>query len=710
MKQLEILAPAGNQEMLGAAVFSGADAVYLGLTGFNARRTAGNFDADALAEAVRFCHARGVRVHVTLNTLVYASELQDLSAAVTAVANAGADAVIVDDLATARLVKEITPTLALHGSTQMSVHTPDGAKALAALGYARVILARECSLAEIREIVAASPIECEVFIHGAQCMSMSGQCMMSAFLGGRSGNRGACAGPCRLPFDTTPNLRPGMPGKACHLSLKDMDLVPHLKELMDAGVASVKIEGRLRTPEYAAACVASCRAAREGLPYDAALLRDIFSRSGFTDGYLTAKSGPGLFGVRTEADSAATRAAAPKARELFRRELPRVPLRFAVDFDPEGIKLTATDDDGHKGIAYSMDAPAPAQKDPGASIRRNLSKTGGTPFVVQNPETDIVFAGEPGFLPGSAWNEMRRTALEQLLKKRSEAAPHTTKAWPLPAFAEHPLPKGDAPAIAARFACVEQLPKDYADRLAWLIFPLNAAPAVPQALRAKTLLELPRARFGAQGKTAAALAACKDQGFAGVVANNIADLLLADDWPVYAGLGLNVTNPLAAQELADRGVRGLLVHPETPARAMAAIAPHSADGRPLPTAALCYSHLPLMLTRACPLHNLQSCANCPGAAKRHATAPVCSVGALRDRKGRDFPLSCSAPGFAGIRTVYNPVPLYMGERLTELPVDVAVAAFTSESTGRTAQILAQLFARQPFDSEFTRGLYYSNQG
>ena len=264
----EILAPAGNAEMLRAAVFAGADAVYLGLDGYNARRSAGNFTPQALREAVCFCHARGVAVHVTLNTLVYGDELEGLAGAVRAIAGAGADAVILDDLAAAALVRAIAPDLRLHGSTQMSIHTPEGAKMLAKLGYSRAILARELSLAEIRDIVRQSPIECEVFIHGAMCMSMSGQCMMSAFLGGRSGNRGDCAGPCRLPFDAGGNLRPGQPGTACHLSLKDMDLIPHMAELQATGVASVKIEGRLRTPEYAAAAVAACRAAREGRPYD----------------------------------------------------------------------------------------------------------------------------------------------------------------------------------------------------------------------------------------------------------------------------------------------------------------------------------------------------------------------------------------------------------------------------------------------------------
>ena len=226
MSRPEILAPAGNREMLGAAVFSGADAVYLGLTGFNARRTAGNFTPDELREAVAFCHARGVKVHVTLNTLVYDRELSGLADAVRAVAAAGADAVIADDLATAQLVKSIAPTLHLHGSTQMSVHTPEGAKELAALGYDRVILARELSLEEIRAVCEASPIEVEVFVHGALCMSVSGQCMMSAFLGGRSGNRGACAGPCRLPFDASAGLKPGQPGPCLPFELKGHGLHP----------------------------------------------------------------------------------------------------------------------------------------------------------------------------------------------------------------------------------------------------------------------------------------------------------------------------------------------------------------------------------------------------------------------------------------------------------------------------------------------------
>ena len=684
-RPVEILAPAGDREMLGAAVFSGADAVYLGLTGFNARRTAGNFTPEELREAVAFCHGRGVRVHVTLNTLVYARELEDLADAVRAVAEAGADAVIADDLATAQLVKAIAPTLHLHGSTQMSVHTPAGARELAELGYDRVILARELSLEEIRAVCAASPIECEVFIHGALCMSVSGQCMMSAFLGGRSGNRGACAGPCRLPFDATPGLAPGRPGRACHLSLKDMDHIPYLRQLQQAGVASVKIEGRLRTPEYAAAVVTACRAARDGQPYDEGLVRDIFSRSGFTDGYLTGKNDGTMFGVRTEADAAATRAATPKARELFRRELSRIPVTFTVTTEEEGVKLAAADPDGHTAIVYGSQAPQPAQKDQAPAIQRALGKTGGTPFYCQS----VAFSGTPGFLPGSVWNELRRDALDTLLAKRSALRPHAVEPYAPPRFAAHPAE--GVPALAARFQTVAQCPADLADRLQQLIFPLEEGDRVPEGWRSRTLLELPRVMFGRkEADTARRLEALRGTGFAGAVANNIAHLELAQGWALYGGLGLNVTNPLAAARYAGLGLRGLLLHPETALPAMAEVAPG------VPTAALCYGHIPLMLTRACPLRNVRSCAQCPGG------------GALRDRKGRDFTVTCSAPGGAGVRTVYNPVPLYMGDRLGELPVDVAVAAFTTESPARTAQILEALLAGQPFDSEFTRGLYYND--
>ena len=689
--QLEILAPAGNAEMLSAAVLSGADAVYLGFAGFNARRTAGNFTPQTLADAAAFCHGRGVRVHAALNILVYESELPALADAIRCAAEAGVDALIVDDLATAALAKRIAPDLPLHGSTQMTIHTPAGARQLAALGYERAILARELSLDEIRAICRQSPIETEIFIHGAMCMAVSGQCMMSAFLGGRSGNRGACAGPCRLPFDAS-DLRPGQPGQACHLSLKDMDLIPHMADILAAGVASVKIEGRLRTPEYAAAAVTACRLARAGQPYDAALVRDIFSRSGFTDGYFTGRNDGGMFGVRTEADAARSRAAAPRARELFRREFARVPVDFTLTVRETGAELTAADREGHTATAA---APArqplsPARSDPAPALEKSLRKTGGTPFAAAG--CTVIQQGGPWFLPGSAANELRRRALDARLQARSAPRPYAVRPVTLPAFPRRAA--AGAPRLAARFERVAQMP-DSAETLPCLIFPLAEADAVPQALRAKTLLELPRVMFAPGGEEAVRrrmqAAAAARPAFAGFVVNNLAQFQLAKGLglPLHGGLGLNVTNPLSAQEYRQLGARGLLLHPETPLNAMAGIGGE--------TAALCYGHIPLMLTRACPLKNRPDHASCAGCSR---------AGRLRDRKGKDFPVRCALPQ-NGVRAIYNPVPLYMGDRLRELPTDWAVAAFTIESRARAAQILAALQAAEPFDGDFTRGLYYS---
>lgn len=688
MSLIEILAPVGSEEMLAAAVYSGADAVYLGFSGFNARTGAGNFDAAALKRAVAFCHGRGVRVHVALNTTVYGRELAGLEAAVHAVAESGADAVICQDLAAAALAHAIAPALPLHGSTQMSVHTLEGARQLAEMGFARVILARELSLPEIGQIVQSCGIETEVFVHGALCMSMSGQCYMSAFLGGRSGNRGSCAGPCRLPFDGAA-LPQGAPGRQHHLSLKDNSVIDWLPQLQAMGVASAKIEGRLRSPEYVAATVSACCAAREGRAYDKDALRSVFSRSGFTDGYLKGQIDGSMFGVRSEADAEATRKVLPALRELYRRERQRVPVTLRLEIVEEGAKLTAADADGNRAVAYGDTAPQPARSDQAAALRRSLEKCGGTPFVPER--IGIEQEGGPWYLPGGCVNELRRTALEALLKKRGTPRPWPATGYRLPA--ETAAVKRAAPArqpLRARFACWEQVPEEWIPQLEALILPIGEAEKIPAEYRNKTVLELPRAMFGPlEEETARRIASARGQGFAGYEANNIAHLRLARGLPLTGGIGLNITNPLAAQRYAELGLSALLLLPEVRAEDMACIAPQGAGG-PVRTGAMVYGHMPLMLTRACPLHNLHGCARCP------------RQGELTDRKARRFPVRCGL----GVRTVYNPVPIYMGDKPGALPVDWAYAHFTTESRERAAQVLALWQQCAPFDGEFTRGLYY----
>ena len=685
MANIEILAPVGSEEMLHAAVFSGADAVYLGFSGFNARTGAGNFDADSLKEAVRFCHARGVKVHVALNTTVYGGELASLRDAIRAVAASGADAVICQDLAVATLIGKIAPQLPRHGSTQMSVHTLQGALELKELGFTRVVLARELSLPEVEQITRHCGIETECFVHGALCMCVSGQCYLSAFLGGRSGNRGSCAGPCRLPFEANA-LPEGKPGRLHHLSLKDNSVIDKLDQLQAIGVASAKIEGRLRTPEYVAAAVSACLAGREGRAYDRDLLKNAFSRSGFTSGYLDGKIDGTMFGVRSEADAELTKKTLPALRELYRRERSRVPVRMKLEIEEGGEKLTVTDADGNKAFTYGDFEPQPARADPTESLKRSLAKTGGTPFAAENIEVEMDEG--PWFVPGSTVNELRREALDALLKKREVLRP-----WPVQDVELEPLPQRTLPphrTLRARFERWDQVPEQALSGVEYLILPIAQADRVPREWRGKTLLELPRVMFGKlEEDTARRVAATQDAGFAGYEVSNIAHLRLCRGLPMSGGFGLNVTNQVAAQFYADNGLGSVLILPETKDSDISTIAPTHA-GKPVPTGVLVYGHMPLMVTRACPLQNIHDCAHCD------------KTGVLTDRKAKKFPVRCGM----GVRTIYNPVPIYMGDKPGALTVDYGVAYFTLESREEAAAILDNIRVHAPFEGDFTRGLYF----
>jgi U32 family peptidase len=687
MSKIEILAPVGNEEMLRAAVFSGADAVYLGFSGFNARTSANNFNADTLKDAVAFCHARGVAVHVALNTTVYGGELPALEQAIRAVAASGADAVICQDLAVATLIGKIAPQLPRHGSTQMSVHSLQGALELKELGFTRVVLARELSMPEVEHITKHCGIETECFVHGALCMCVSGQCYMSAFLGGRSGNRGSCAGPCRLPFEANA-LPEGKPGRLHHLSLKDNSVIDKLDKLQALGVASAKIEGRLRTPEYVAAAVSACLAGREGRAYDRDLLKNAFSRSGFTSGYLDGKIDGTMFGVRSEADAEQTKKTLPMLRELYRRERSRVPVKMKLEIEEGGEKLTVTDADGSKAFAYGDAEPQPARTDPTESLHRSLAKTGGTPFAVEDQDITVEMDGGPWFIPGGAVNELRREALDALLKKREVLRPWPTTDEHVPALPLRTLPSRRT--LRARFENWEQVPERALDGIEYLILPIAQADRVPREWRAKTLLELPRVMFGKlEEDTARRIAATQDSGFAGYEVSNIAHLRLCRGLPMSGSFGLNITNQLAAQFYADNGLGSMLILPEVKDSDISTIAP-THNGRPVPTGVLVYGHMPLMITRACPLQNIHDCAHCD------------KTGVLTDRKAKKFPVRCGL----GVRTIYNPVPIYMGDKPGALTVDYGVAYFTLESREEAAKILEMIRTHAPFEGDFTRGLYF----
>ena len=400
-RHAEILAPAGGEAQLRAAVTCGADAVYLGLRGFNARAGAENFAESTLAQTVGWCHARGVRVYVTLNTLITDRELPRWLQSLDAVAAAGADGVIVQDLGLAGVIRRRYPTLPLHASTQMSVHNLAGARQLEQLGFDWVVLARELTAAEIGAICSGTSLQCEVFVHGALCMSVSGQCYLSSMLGERSGNRGRCAQPCRLNFQSH--------GRSHALSLKDLTLTDRLRELESLGVASFKIEGRLKRPEYVAAAVTACRDSLEGRTPDLETLRSVFSRGGFTDGYYTGRRDLSMFGVRSREDTAATAEVLGRLAALTRNEVGHLPVDMALTLSPHAPASLCVTDGVHR-ITVTGEIPQKAISRATDEIlaRRALEKCGGTPFYLQRLECRIA----PGLmLPLSALNRLRAAAL-----------------------------------------------------------------------------------------------------------------------------------------------------------------------------------------------------------------------------------------------------------------------------------------------------------
>ena len=413
-KHAEILAPAGGEAQLRAAVLCGADAVYLGLRGFNARAGAENFDENTLPQTVGWCHARGVRVYVTLNTLVTDRELPQWLHSLDAVAAAGVDGVLVQDLGLAKIIRQRYPTLPLHASTQMTVHNLAGARLLEEMGFAQVVLARELSKEEIAAICAGTSMRCEVFVHGALCMSVSGQCYLSSVLGERSGNRGRCAQPCRLDFKSH--------GRGYALSLKDLTLTDRLRELETLGVASFKIEGRLKRPEYVAAAVTACRQSLAGEVPDLETLQSVFSRSGFTDGYYTARRDLTMFGTRTREDAAAAAAVLGKLSALTRNEVGRLPVDMVLTMAPgEPATLAVTDGTHRVEVAGEVPQTALTRPTDEELARRALEKCGGTPFYLQNLTCHI---GEGLMLPLSALNRLRAAALTALAEARSVVVPY----------------------------------------------------------------------------------------------------------------------------------------------------------------------------------------------------------------------------------------------------------------------------------------------
>ena len=397
----ELLSPAGSPEAFEAAIDGGADAIYVGGASFNARINAQNFSDEALAKAVRLAHLYGVKVYQTINIMVHGRELTELIRAAERSAEIGVDAFIVSDLGAASLIHAHLPEMPLHASTQMSIHNSDGARLLADYGFSRVVPARELSKENIRSLVENNPLEVEIFIHGAMCVSHSGQCLFSSLVGGRSGNRGLCAQPCRLPYSCADQRV----GDKYPLSLKDMSLAGHVKEIIDSGVASLKIEGRMKSPEYVRGVTRIWRRllddGKNATADDIEELSDLFSRGGFSDGYYTERIDKKMLGVRSEEDKKASREA-----DKFVKIQRKVPLDMSVSIlagSPSKLTLSCNG----KTVSVCGEMPqaainAPINED---TVKKCMSKLGDTCFSIRSLDIDL----DSGLMmPISLLNALRR--------------------------------------------------------------------------------------------------------------------------------------------------------------------------------------------------------------------------------------------------------------------------------------------------------------
>ena len=601
MNNCEILAPAGGMEQLEAAVRANADAVYLGYGSFNARRNAKNFTFEELKDAVSYCHAHGVNVHAALNTLVTDNEILTAYEDIKSVVNAGVDAVIVQDLGVAKIIRECFPDLEMHASTQMTVHNVAGVRELEAFGFKRAVLSRELSFNEIKHICENTYIDIEVFIHGALCMCMSGGCYLSSILGQRSGNRGLCAQPCRLDFKLN--------GREYALSLKDMCHIEYINKLKEAGVKSFKIEGRMKRPEYVYASVTACKEALMGKKPDIEGLKKVFSRSGFTDGYYTGKRTLDMFGYRRKEDVVAAEGVLKELSLKYKNEVQNVPITVEAEvFREKPVKVTVSD--GKNTVTVTGEIPENAfnrETEP-EDIKKQLSKTGGTPYYIKKIEVGV----DSGIsYPLSSLNALRRSAIEALTEKRTEIRKQTV--LPLNISKEQ---NKKCNTIVLRVTDAGQLEKITED--VPVIIPIDKIDERVSRF-SNVIGEIPSLIFPFDEEK------IKDADVECAFCDNIGAINVARELGLVpiAGWGMNVLNSSSVYALKDMGVVSCVASFEASKKNIENLS------NPIPVGIIGYGYLPLMRMRACPAQGKNGCGNCNG------------VNPLTDRKNIDFTLLCN---------------------------------------------------------------------
>lgn len=689
---MELLAPAGSMEALRAAVCNGADAVYLGADTFNARINARNFSAADLQEAVVYCHVRGVKVHLTLNTLVLDREMPRAAELIRLAASCGVDAFIVQDLGVVSLCRQLAPDVPIHASTQMSIHSLEGVMEAAALGCSRVVLARELPAEEIAHICKKSPVEIEVFVHGALCMCYSGQCYLSSVIGRRSGNRGQCAQPCRLPYGYGRFESTRYP-----LSLKDNCLAGELDELRRMGVASIKIEGRMKRPEYVAIVTRAYRTVLNGgklMPSDLQELETAFSRQGFTDGYFRGQTGSDMFGRRQEGEDTADLFAS--ARATYEQGEPqRIGVRFyAMIRRGEPAQLAVEDPDGN---LCRTRGPVPEQAVYRSltpqDLEQQLKKTGGTPYLCTAVRSSL----DPDLmLPASAINAMRRDVIAELTAKRGRAAPARLNAYDEP-------PRYDGIAGEPQLTIAVRTAGQITSRMlsmkpTVLYVPLSELaehPDLPQRVSVETQLAaiLPRVIWsGELAPVARQLRTAYEMGVRQVLAGNLGQLHIARaaGFAVRGDFGLNIVNSRAMRYLREQGLDSQLLSFEL-------TLPQIRDiSKAVPAELLIYGRLPLMLMENCVMKN-------------RTDICACQTGTVRlvDRVGEEFPI-VKDPGTCR-NVLLNGKKLYLLDKkdaLRGMGLWALRLQFTTENPGEIDKVLMDYQGRAVFDAgSYTRGLY-----
>ena len=690
---LELLAPAGSPEAVVAAIQSGADAVSLGYGDFNARRNAKNFSKEELAAAVSYCHLRGARVFLTLNTLLTDRELPAAAKTAADAAEAGVDAILVQDLGVLRMLRQVAPDMEVHGSTQLTVHSLDGVLRCAELGMKRVVLSRELSRDAIEYICTHSPIEIETFVHGALCMCYSGQCFFSSVIGGRSGNRGLCAQPCRLKYGW------GDKADSNPLSLKDMSLAGHIQELKKLGVKCLKIEGRMKRPEYVAVVTGiyarAIKENREPTAEELTQLEAAFSRQGFTEGYYLDQTGPQMFGVREEGKE--PKELFDQARNLYQNgEAQRVPVTFYAMARPgEPVQVGVQDPDG-RTVTAAGPVPEAARTKPLTSevVEGQLSRTGGTPYRCERVRALV----EPGLsVPVAALNALRREVLEGLTAQRSAVAkPRLGEYHPGVRYEN----RREAPILTVSLRRVEQLTNDLVDLAPGILYlPLEEAAAHPDRLKAamargttRLAVTLPRICWDRERDALRRdLETVRALGVADALVGTL-DLIgpaREAGFTLRGDYGLGVFNSQSLKELKKFGFASATASFELKLAQIRDIS------KAMDIELIGYGRLPLMITENCIIQNRSGRCACD------------NPNLLTDRKGEKFPV-LKAPGHRN--EIFNAKKLFLADKQADYQRVGAWAVrllFTTENPRECVQVTERYLGRGSYEpNDFTRGLYY----